>query len=171
MKKNLFISCLFMMFIGLASAFAAKPTAAQIEQAAAVRKAMAESQDYTLYINRGANNTRGGTISISAIVRIKGSEVYSSLPYWGDARNTAFSSSDAAMRFTANITNYEVTEGKKNKTIVTLSAEVPGGQTYKLRFEIFYNGRVDLATSGSNVQPMSYSGVIGASTQGDTEQR
>ena len=169
MKKNLFISCLFVMFLGLASAFAAKPTAAQIEQAAAVRKAMAESRDYTLYINRGANNTRGGSIPIAAVVRIEGSEVYSSLPYWGDARNTAFSSSDAAMRFTANITEYEVTEGKKNKTIVNMSAVNPGGQTYKLRFEIFYNGRVDLSTSGSNVQPMSYSGVIGPTTDGDTE--
>lgn len=170
MKKNLFLSCLFVMLIGLASAFGAKPTAEQIEQAAAVRKAMAESKDYTLYINRGANNTRGGSIPMAAIVRVRGNEVYSTLPYWGDARNSAFSS-DAAMRFTAKITEYEVTEGKRNKTLVSFTAEDPGGQIYKMRFVLFYNGRVDLSTSGSNVQPMSYSGAIGATTEGDTEPR
>lgn len=167
MKSKFILSCLFAMSLGLVSVFGAKPTAAQIEQAAARQKALVESKNYSIYLNQGSSLSEGAT-SISAVVRINGSEIYSSLPYWGDGRSTTIAS-DAAMRFTGTISDYEVTAAKKNKIRVTFNAAEPGGKTYKFRFEVFYNGRTDMATSGTNLQPMRYSGYIGPSSELDKE--
>ena len=167
MKSKFFLSCLFAMSLGLVSAFGAKPTAAQIAQAAARQKALLESKNYSIYLNQGSSLSEVA-ISISAVVRINGSEIYSSLPYWGDGR-TATRPTDAAMRFTGTISDYEVTEGKKNKMRVTFTASEPSGKTYKFRFEVFYNGRADLATSATNLQPMRYSGYVGPSSELDKE--
>lgn len=101
MKSKFILSCLFAMSLGLVSVFGAKPTAAQIEQAAARQKALVESKNYTLYLSQGSGLS-GGSIAISAIVRINGSEIFSSLPYWGNGRS-AMLSSDLAMRFQGTI--------------------------------------------------------------------
>lgn len=113
MKSKFILSCLFAMSLGLVSVFGAKPTAAQIEQAAARQKALVESKNYTLYLSQGSGLS-GGSIAISAIVRINGSEIFSSLPYWGNGRS-AMLSSDLAMRFQGTISDYQVTEGKRIK--------------------------------------------------------
>ena len=165
MKSKFFLSCLFVMSIGLASVFGAKPTATQIAQAAA----LVESKNYTLYLTQGSGLS-GGSISISAIVRINGSEIFSSLPYWGNGRS-AMLSSDLAMRFQGTISDYQVTEGKKNKITVSFNAAEPGGKTYKFRFTVYYTGRVDLSTSATALDPMRYSGSIGQSSAVDTEGR
>lgn len=167
MKSKLILSCLFAMSLGLVSVFGAKPTAAQIEQAAARQKALVESKNYTLYLSQGSGLS-GGSIAISAIVRINGSEIFSSLPYWGNGRS-AMLSSDLAMRFQGTISDYQVAEGKKNKIMVSFSATEPGGKTYKFRFTVFYTGRVDLSTSATALDPMRYSGNIGQSSELDKE--
>ena len=156
MKSKFFLSCLFVMSIGLTSVFGAKPTATQIAQAAARQKALVESKNYTLYLTQGSGLS-GGSISISAIVRINGSEI--------------FSSPDLAMRFQGTISDYQVTEGKKNKITVSFNAAEPGGKTYKFRFTVYYTGRVDLSTSATALDPMRYSGSIGQSSAVDTEGR
>ena len=167
MKSKFILSCLFAMSLGLVSVFGAKPTAAQIEQAAARQKALVESKNYTLYLSQGSGLS-GGSIAISAIVRISGSEIFSSLPYWGNGRS-AMLSSDLAMRFQGTISDYQVTEGKKNKIMVSFNAAEPGGKTYKFRFTVFYTGRVDLSTSATALDPMRYSGNIGQSSELDKE--
>lgn len=80
-------------------------------------------------------------------------------------------SSDLAMRFQGTISDYQVTEGKKNKITVSFNAAEPGGKTYKFRFTVYYTGRVDLSTSATALDPMRYSGSIGQSSAVDTEGR
>lgn len=108
-KSVVAIVCIWMC--GTLSLSAAKPSAAERQQAATTMKALAESRDYTVRIAQ-AFPLKGASVATPlAILRINGNEAYSTLPYWGGGYNT-FGNSDG-MRFTGTVSDYTVNESIK----------------------------------------------------------
>ena len=158
-KSVVAIVCIWMC--GTLSLSAAKPSAAERQQAAATMKALAESRDYTVRIAQ-AFPLKGASVATPlAILRINGNEAYSTLPYWGGGYNT-FGNSDG-MRFTGTVSDYTVTIDKKNKVQVAFKATANTGRIYQFKMEIFYNGSTFISALCSSMDPMRYDGKIGLS--------
>lgn len=158
-KSVVAIVCIWMC--GTLSLSAAKPSAAERQQAAATMKALAESRDYTVRIAQ-AFPLKGASVATPlAILRINGNEAYSTLPYWGGGYNT-FGNSDG-MRFTGTVSDYTVTIDKKNKVQVAFKATANTGRIYQFKMEIFYNGSTFISALCSSMDPMHYDGKIGPS--------
>lgn len=158
-KSVVAIVCIWMC--GTLSLSAAKPSAAERQQAAATMKALAESRDYTVRIAQ-AFPLKGASVATPlAILRINGNEAYSTLPYWGGGYNT-FGNSDG-MRFTGTVSDYTVTVDKKNKVQVAFKATANTGRIYQFKMEIFYNGSTFISALCSSMDPMRYGGKIGPS--------
>ena len=158
-KAVVAIVCIWMC--GTLSLSAAKPSAAERQQAAATMKALAESRDYTVRIAQ-AFPLKGASVATPlAILRINGNEAYSTLPYWGGGYNT-FGNSDG-MRFTGTVSDYTVTIDKKNKVQVAFKATANTGRIYQFKMEIFYNGSTFISALCSSMDPMRYDGKIGPS--------
>lgn len=158
-KSVVAIVCIWMC--GTLSLSAAKPSAAERQQAAATMKALAESRDYTVRIAQ-AFPLKGASVATPlAILRINGNEAYSTLPYWGGGYNT-FGNSDG-MRFTGTVSDYTVTIDKKNKVQVAFKATANTGRIYQFKMEIFYNGSIFISALCSSMDPMRYDGKIGPS--------
>ena len=158
-KSVVAIVCIWMC--GTLSLSAAKPSAAERQQAAATMKALAESRDYTVRIAQ-AFPLKGASVATPlAILRINGNEAYSTLPYWGGGYNT-FGNSDG-MRFTGTVSDYTVTIDKKNKVQVAFKATANTGRIYQFKMEIFYNGSTFISAFCSSMDPMRYGGKIGPS--------
>ena len=165
LKSIIAIVCVWMC--GSLSLSAAKPSAAERQQAAATMKALAESRDYTVRIAQ-AFPLKGASVATPlAILRINGNEAYSTLPYWGGGYNT-FGNSDG-MRFTGTISDYTVTVDKKNKVRVSFKVTTDTKRVYQIRMEIFYNRKTFISTSCPSLDPMRYDGVIGLNDQVDNE--
>lgn len=159
LKSIVAIVCVWMC--GSLSLSAAKPSAAEQQQAAATMKALADSRDYTVRVAQ-AFPLKGASVATPlAILRIDGNEVYSSLPYWGGGYNT-FGNSDG-MRFTGTVSDYSVTVDKKNKVRVAFNATANTGRIYQFKMEIFYNGSTFISALCSSMDPMRYDGKIGPS--------
>lgn len=158
-KSVVAIVCIWMC--GTLSLSAAKPSAAERQQAAATMKALAESRDYTVRIAQ-AFPLKGASVATPlAILRINGNEAYSTLPYWGGGYNT-FGHSDG-MRFTGTVSDYTVTVDKKNKVQVAFKATANTGRIYQFKMEIFYNGSTFISALCSSMDPMRYDGKISPS--------
>ena len=158
-KSVVAIVCIWMC--GNLSLWAAKPSAAERQQAATTMKALAESRDYTVRIAQ-AFPLKGASVATPlAILRINGNEAYSTLPYWGGGYNT-FGNSDG-MRFTGTVSDYTVTIDKKNKVQVAFKATANTGRIYQFKMEIFYNGSTFISALCSSMDPMRYDGKIGPS--------
>ena len=158
-KSVVAIVCIWMC--GTLSLSAAKPSAAERQQAAATMKALAESRDYTVRIAQ-AFPLKGASVATPlAILRINGNEAYSTLPYWGGGYNT-FGNSDG-MRFSGTVSDYTVTIDKKNKVQVAFKATANTGRIYQFKMEIFYNGSIFISALCSSMDPMRYDGKIGPS--------
>lgn len=156
-KSVVAIVCIWMC--GTLSLSAAKPSAAERQQAATTMKALAESRDYTVRIAQ-AFPLKGASVATPlAILRINGNEAYSTLPYWGGGYNT-FGNSDG-MRFTGTVSDYTVTIDKKNKVQVAFKATANTGRIYQFKMEIFYNGSTFISALCSSMDPMRYDGKIG----------
>lgn len=158
-KSVVAIVCIWMC--GTLSLSAAKPSAAERQQAAATMKALAESRDYTVRIAQ-AFPLKGASVATPlAILRINGNEAYSTLPYWGGGYNT-FGNSDGT-RFTGTVSDYTVTIDKKNKVQVAFKATANTGRIYQFKMEIFYNGSTFISALCSSMDPMRYDGKISPS--------
>ena len=158
-KSVVAIVCIWMC--GTLSLSAAKPSAAERQQAAATMKALAESRDYTVRIAQ-AFPLKGASVATPlAILRINGNEAYSTLPYWGGGYNT-FGNSDG-MRFTGTVSDYTVTVDKKNKVQVAFKATANTGRIYQFKMEIFYNCSTFISALCSSMDPMRYDGKISPS--------
>ena len=158
-KSVVAIVCIWMC--GTLSLSAAKPSAAERQQASATMKALAESRDYTVRIAQ-AFPLKGASVATPlAILRINGNEAYSTLPYWGGGYNT-FGNSDG-MRFTGTVSDYTVTVDKKNKVQVAFKATANTGRIYQFKMEIFYNGSTFISALCSSMDPMRYDGKISPS--------
>lgn len=161
MKIKSVVAIVSYWMCGTLSLSAAKPSAAERQQAAATMKALAESRDYTVRIAQ-AFPLKGASVATPlAILRINGNEAYSTLPYWGGGYNT-FGNSDG-MRFTGTVSDYTVTIDKKNKVQVAFKATANTGRIYQFKMEIFYNGSTFISALCSSMDPMRYDGKIGPS--------
>lgn len=158
MKRNLILTVAALMATSLTTLWAAKPSQSEIQQALAEVKTKIESRDYTISV-KNATPLRGGSIATeNTLLVVNGDQASSSLPYWGSGYNSF--NNDEGMRFKGVISDYKVTEHKKNRLLVTFKVTAQTGRIYQFKLEVFYNGSTFISTTCTNLDPMRYIGQL-----------
>ena len=153
MKRNLILTVAALMATSLTTLWAAKPSQSEIQQALAEVKTKIENRDYTISV-KNATPLRGE----NTLLVVDGDQASSSLPYWGSGYNSF--NNDEGMRFQGQISDYKVTEHKKNRLLATFKVTAQTGRIYQIKLEVFYNGSTFISTTCTNLDPMRYIGQL-----------
>ena len=158
MKRNLILTVAALMATSLTTLWAAKPSQSEIQQALAEVKTKIENRDYTISV-KNATPLRGGSIATeNTLLVVDGDQASSSLPYWGSGYNSF--NNDEGMRFQGQISDYKVTDHKKNRLLATFKVTAQTGRIYQIKLEVFYNGSTFISTTCTNLDPMRYIGQL-----------
>lgn len=158
MKRNLILTVIGLLALNVTALWAAKPSQSEIQQALAEVKSKIESQDYTINV-KNATPLKGGSIAVeNSLLVINGNKASSSLPYWGSGYNSF--NNDEGMRFQGTISDYKITDNKKDRLMVAFKVKAETGRIYQFKLEVYYNGSTFISTTCTNLDPMRYIGQL-----------
>jgi hypothetical protein len=151
------------LLIGLAAVAAvvmmsgcASSKAAREAKAAAFEKELIESleaKDFRIEITGMGNKDIGAGFYL----KVKGDEVDSMLPYWGQGYSITFQ--DKGMSFHDKMYDYQWTVSDKRSVILSFKVAADG-DFFSLNIEVFTNGRVYMVITPINKQSNSYIGDL-----------
>lgn len=121
-------------------------------------KKLIEVKAFT-FTPKSARPLQGKTIHISNyLVRIKNDSIFSYLPFYGRAYNTAYGSSTSPFHFTLPVDSYSSEETKKGFRIkIGIKTKT---ETLGYTFNVSETGTTSLNVDSSNRQSISYSGEL-----------
>lgn len=158
MKRNLILTVIGLLALNVTALWAAKPSQSEIQQALAEVKSKIENQDYTINV-KNATPLKGGSIAVeNSLLVINGNNASSSLPYWGNGYNS-FNNAEG-MRFKGTVSDYKVTENKKDRLVVAFKVTAETGRIYQFKMDVYYNGSTFISTTCANLDPMRYIGQL-----------
>jgi hypothetical protein len=100
-------------------------------------------------------------------VTVKGDELVSYLPYFGEAYNIPYGGGKG-LNFKAKINSYNFIYDNKGKAVIELETKNEEGQ-YKYHIEIFPNGSASVNVTSYNRQPISFLGTAKELEKSETE--
>lgn len=130
-----------------------------------ISKAVAE-KNFKINVNTAfPQGARMVSLSSPYSLEIKGDSVYSYLPFFGRAYRVPYSGS-VGLNFDGVLTDYNVTRGKKNETIVKFNVISPEDR-HDYMVEIWDNGNSSVYVNSVNRQSISFEGRMDTKAIGE----
>lgn len=104
---------------------------------------------------------RSRQVTSEFFLRISSDTIQSYLPYFGRSFTGVTDPSRGGMDFTTNNFGYQVSQGKKDATIITIEPRT-GTDVRQMTLEIFPNGNASLRAQSNNRTAIAYNGFIRA---------
>lgn len=124
-----------------------------------------ESKSF-VFVPQTVTPTRGRTRQVTPdfFFRVSGDTVQSYLPYFGRSYAAPMNPSQGGMDFTTTNFGYQVNQGKKDATVVTIEPR-SGTDVRQITMQIFPNGNASLVALSTNRETISYNGYIRSRTR------
>lgn len=104
---------------------------------------------------------RSRQVTSEFFLRVRRDTIQSYLPYFGRSFSGVTDPSRGGMDFTTNNFGYQVSQGKKDATIITIEPR-SGTDVRQLTLEIFPNGNASVRAQSNNRTAIAYNGFIRA---------
>lgn len=169
MKRNLLIGFAALLMTVAATGANAQSKAqskaeikarAEQQQNEAVAKAL-ENRVYTIRVTRVMpQGMRSYSLNgVGYSMTVNKDKVRSSLPYAGRLYQAPLSYDEGLWFFDTPVENYEMTDGKKDRKIITFDTETRT-EKYSIRIEVFPNGAAMLRIFPQNRQNIAFEGEL-----------
>lgn len=163
MKRTLLISILLIIYINVG--FAQSKSKKELREAKrnmqiATTDSLLKCKSFS-FVAQTAIPQAGRTMHLSGAnytVKVVNDSVYCSLPFYGRAYSSSSYGGDGGMNFIGKAEN--VTLEKKKKNYILKNTVKGEKDTYKLFFNIGFEGTASLSISSNNRSSISYNGTI-----------